>query len=502
MSLVLRNGNKNLPVYFMLILFVVLVSTPGSVFSQAGEQGILAQMNQKLVDIEHVLEDAQSLQVHVLSPNDFERAQRHFDEAKLDLERGRDVKSIQKNLNRAEEYLAKAIGNAKEAKKQLPFLIQARDDALIANAPEFALELYEQAERSFKDAMEEIEDNDINNAIKRAKDGEDRYRQAELKAIKASIIGKVHLLLDKARETKADRYAPRTYNRAKVLLQEAENILNTDRSAQSTAREKAEDAEYEANHAIFLSDLIQKNRKEEDSWEKVFLDLEDNLSTVSNTMKLDVQYDNGIEPAMESLHLAIAASLDDKSELRKELERVNKELDESMAKNRKLTAELDVSKQQEAGLKETLEVKKRQEAKIKRIEDMYAPQEAVVLREGTNLVIRLVGLNFASGKSVIEPGYFGLLTKVQRAIREFPNAPIVIEGHTDSRGHDAANQKLSEQRSNAVKSYLIANMGLPSEQIQSIGYGKSKPIASNETEDGRRKNRRIDIVLEIGEAIY
>ena len=69
-----------------------------------------------------------------------------------------------------------------------------------------------------------------------------------------------------------------------------------------------------------------------------------------------------------------------------------------------------------------------------------------------------------------------------------------MEGHTDSRGSDDANQKLSESRALAVAEYLKANMGAGF-PIVSQGFGESKPVASNDTEDGRAKNRRIDIII-------
>ena len=90
-----------------------------------------------------------------------------------------------------------------------------------------------------------------------------------------------------------------------------------------------------------------------------------------------------------------------------------------------------------------------------------------------------------------------LLTKVMRALREFPNHKYLIAGHTDSQGNDAYNLNLSENRALAVKSYLEANMGLPADQFESIGYGESRPIASNDSPDGRRLNRRIEIVINL-----
>ena len=116
--------------------------------------------------------------------------------------------------------------------------------------------------------------------------------------------------------------------------------------------------------------------------------------------------------------------------------------------------------------------------------------------DGENVIIRLYGLTFPIGKSTIEPQYFSLLTKVQNAFSEFPDCKVIIEGHTDSQGSDIANQRLASERAEAVKQYILANTNIPSARIQAIGYGESRPIASNETQEGRAKNRRIDVVIQ------
>jgi len=104
-------------------------------------------------------------------------------------------------------------------------------------------------------------------------------------------------------------------------------------------------------------------------------------------------------------------------------------------------------------------------------------------------------LTFPSGQAVIQPEYFSLLTKVQEAIKLFPDRHLLIEGHTDSRGNPQTNKRLSEERAQAVREYLIANMNKEREQITAIGYGSAKPVSSNETPEGRALNRRIDIVI-------
>jgi outer membrane protein OmpA-like peptidoglycan-associated protein len=130
---------------------------------------------------------------------------------------------------------------------------------------------------------------------------------------------------------------------------------------------------------------------------------------------------------------------------------------------------------------------------------MFDPSEASLLRKGDDLILRLIGLTFPSGRATIQPDYFSLLAKVQRAIRKLPTGAITIEGHTDSIGDDRYNESLSYERAMAVKSYIVANMGLDESRITALGYGETRPIASNETKEGRAQNRRIDIVLSINE---
>jgi OOP family OmpA-OmpF porin len=78
-------------------------------------------------------------------------------------------------------------------------------------------------------------------------------------------------------------------------------------------------------------------------------------------------------------------------------------------------------------------------------------------------------------------------------MKAYPNMTIRIEGHTDNVGSDTYNQKLSEDRARAVFTYLQSkNMG---NRASSIGYGESKPIATNETDEGRAQNRRVEFVI-------
>jgi OOP family OmpA-OmpF porin len=77
-------------------------------------------------------------------------------------------------------------------------------------------------------------------------------------------------------------------------------------------------------------------------------------------------------------------------------------------------------------------------------------------------------------------------------LTEFPNATGVIEGHTDSVGSKAANMKLSQRRADSIRNYLIDKFGIAPGRIKAVGYGPTKPVASNETKAGKEQNRRIE----------
>ena len=86
--------------------------------------------------------------------------------------------------------------------------------------------------------------------------------------------------------------------------------------------------------------------------------------------------------------------------------------------------------------------------------------------------------------------------KVRDAVETFPRSQLVVEGHTDSFGGDESNMSLSEARAQAVGGYMISELAIPSYRIAAEGFGETRPIANNETEQGRTRNRRIDIRIE------
>ncbi|WP_340076966.1 OmpA family protein [Leptobacterium sp. I13] len=101
---------------------------------------------------------------------------------------------------------------------------------------------------------------------------------------------------------------------------------------------------------------------------------------------------------------------------------------------------------------------------------------------------------FDTGKSSIKDESEAVLKDIIAILNEYPNSKFTVEGHTDSVGSEKLNQRLSDSRANSVKEYLIAN-GVDAFRLSALGYGESKPIASNATRAGRAQNRRVEINL-------
>ena len=136
-----------------------------------------------------------------------------------------------------------------------------------------------------------------------------------------------------------------------------------------------------------------------------------------------------------------------------------------------------------------------QNEKLKEASQLFAKEEADVLMKDGNVVIRLKGMKFPSGSTRIGPENFELLAKLNKAVELYPDANVMVEGHTDSTGNENLNAKLSQERANAVKNYLLSSKVVDEDKVVSTGFGDGKPIASNKTKAGRAINRRIDIVI-------
>jgi len=104
------------------------------------------------------------------------------------------------------------------------------------------------------------------------------------------------------------------------------------------------------------------------------------------------------------------------------------------------------------------------------------------------------GVTFDVDSSTLKPQFRSTLDQIAQSMNTYPNSLIDVYGHTDSTGSDQYNQTLSESRSRTVANYLVMR-GVSEARVRSMGYGETMPVASNDTEDGRARNRRVEIKI-------
>ncbi len=467
----------------------ILVNTP-TMYAQD------AQIQQNIFgDLDDQINNARAKLLDILAPQNFAQAAEYYAEAKEDFVRGRDLKKIMKKVNASRAYLKKANEQYRLAVVTFATVLNARNDAIRAEAPASAPELFQKAEKKFIEAARKLEAGNVKKAKKIGGEAERLYREAELSAIKNNLLAETWRILEKAKKMDVEDVAPITYKKARELALEAEKRLTENRYDTDYPRSLARQALYEAKHAIYLMNAIREIKDKDISYEMLLLNAEEPLTRISGELDLVAEFDNGRESVVNAIIGRIQTMQDSLRNLQQRVEQKDQEIANLSARIQELEAQLGDIARQKSALSEVIAAQARLKQKFATIEHMFSRDEALVLRKGNDIIIRLVGLNFDVGKATINPQYFSLLTKVQQAIKVFPDSRIVVEGHTDSFGSDAMNLKLSQLRAEAVKAYLLANMNLDSSRVEAVGYGESRPIANNETPEGRAKNRRIDIVI-------
>jgi outer membrane protein OmpA-like peptidoglycan-associated protein len=132
-----------------------------------------------------------------------------------------------------------------------------------------------------------------------------------------------------------------------------------------------------------------------------------------------------------------------------------------------------------------------QEAEMRQA--LATSEEVAVRREGDLIALTLKGdVTFDVDSDVVLPGLYNELDRIAQILIKYPQTTIVVEGHTDSTGSDAYNQGLSERRALSVQRLLV-DRGVAPARISTVGYGEARPVATNDTPEGRQMNRRVEI---------
>ena len=178
---------------------------------------------------------------------------------------------------------------------------------------------------------------------------------------------------------------------------------------------------------------------------------------------------------------------------------MSQELEAQRVQASMLQGDLEAAKAQEAILRDDLAAERERARKIQ--EDAQKKFEALqselikVSRDARGTIITMADILFQTNKADLMPSLKENLAKIAGILIVYKDPKLIVEGHTDNVGKEDVNQKLSEARATNVKNYLI-EQGVGAERLTSLGSGLSKPIADNNTKEGRAKNRRVDLIVQ------
>lgn len=457
----------------------------GLVFSLALSAQADQLRDSLFAEVNKAMEEANANQANILAPVSYAKAADYFTSADERYRKKQNVDRIQKELAQATAFFRKSVESSELAKLTFESVIKARNDASNAQAEKMSAKEWAAAEKKFIDATKTLETSNIKRAREKADEAEKIYRDAELIAIKAAYLNKTKILIEKAREERVHRYAPKTLEHAEQLLAMAEKELSENRYDTDYPRSLVKQSFYQAKHSIYLADQVKKMRSDKISDEEMLLKIEAPVTEIASSLELVAEFDQGFDAPLEVIQNRIQA-----------LQKDSYELGELKTHAEYLEKEIAVLESKLGIQSERLARQEAQRERMRRLNSYFNRDEAMVLTQGNDVLIRVVGLTFDPGSALVKSGSYSLLNKLQQAIALYPDYGVLVEGHTDSFGGDAQNLNLSMKRSQAVREYFINNMaGFPINRSEAIGYGETRPIANNETPEGRERNRRIDLLL-------
>ncbi|MBT8421902.1 MAG: OmpA family protein [Gammaproteobacteria bacterium] len=367
----------------------------------------------------------------------------------------------------------------------------ARLAAIAAGAAEHATDLLEDGEEELSRSRRDARQGKAEKAAERRARAARLFDAAELQAIQHTVLDEARTAIKKARAERAKRYAPRTLQRAEQLLADANAALVNDRTNLELATDLADESEATARLAMQIIQIARKKPEVED----LVLERAGDLWKLQAAAGVPQEADQDRDSARDDLVAEI-------TRMRESEQRLSEDLDDTRAFAAALEDEIRLLDEQLGGataerreLVMQLEKQARVREQLEQAKSLFEPDEADIFRQSDAIVARLTGLRFDTGSAKIGANYDILFAKVKKMLAIYPGASIVVEGHTDSKGSDRVNKRLSQNRAQEVVARILRDNPIEPNLIAAVGYGETRPIANNETADGRARNRRIDILI-------
>lgn len=467
------------------------------------------EVDERLEATRERLDEAREEGLPYLTPDAYRAAEEALGRAGRLRARDAGADAVLEALGRAQSALARADSTAPRSRRLLGPGRATRAVAREAGAEELAPEAWSRAEEALRSAGRAAVREEARRARERTSGAVELYRRAALEALEETLLADAQAARDTAHRRDALERAPRSWRRADSLLARAERAVvrsvaeaasgeeagAVEPGARAAARATADSARALFRRAARLSALADSVRQREGAFEEAALAYEGAVSRIADSLGAELGPGPGVEAAVETVLEAAARRADTLRRLRSRLDsvraaarRADERADSLAGRLAELGGRLDSV---EARLRPRLA----RERRLREVRAVFADEDARVRVADDSVVLELFGLAFEPGEAELARGDNPLLARARSAIRSFPDAEVVVHGHTDARGDEARNRRLSRERAVAVRDRLLLHLPISADRVSAVGFGETRPVATNDTEAGRARNRRIDIVL-------
>lgn len=411
---------------------------------------------------EEMITAAREQQVDVLSPRNFTNATKALEKAKAQRERGKESADILEQVAYSRGWLNEANTKATISEVSMKKITEARAGALRAKTSQVLPKEWQEAEADLQNVTAEVEKGDLRGAEQKGDKLTQAYQNLERKAVVKAQLSAADENIKAAKKMAAEKKTPKSWALAGLKYQNAERLIFADPKNDAVIAKAAEEATRESLHLTEVTRKVNAGNSED-----LVLMAERQQRTISN-----------LKDEYSSTEQQLQQSQTDLQQTQEEIDMISQEKKQLAARQKELERVAELNK------------------KAAQLRKQFKPNEAEVYTESGKLMVRLKGLQFPSNQATLGPKNQALLKKVDAALGSLSASKITIEGHTDATGSPDRNTILSEQRAQAVESYLTKNGTIAKGQVEAVGMGPNKPISDNDTVRGRAENRRIDMVIE------
>lgn len=407
-----------------------------------------------------------------------------------------------------------SVAGAQQPPDTVPELDRLRAEAEAVRALPLDT-LAPEAARTLAEALREAERHRASSDSSDLRESLRRARAALGRIVEAAVLWPARRDSSGARRAEAHELAPRSWAEAAALLDRAEARLERavasaleetgdDRSrdalgwARSVAGPSADSAARAFRFAWRLAFLTDSIREHGPALEEHVRERDSLLALTARAAGVTPTPTDGPADDLAAIGAELRRRADSTTALAGRAARLEETLAAARERGDSLATVLDSVEGRLAEVSSELDRRLRRESRLREVKAVFGGEEGSVLATDDSVVIRLTGLTFPPGEAELPEEADPLLVKLRSAIQAFPGAAIRVEGHTDARGNAEQNRVLSQRRAIAVREHLLLNLPISADRVTAVGRGETRPVASNDTEEGRALNRRIDVVLELG----